>query len=362
MRVSIKRWCGASLAGVLSVAMGASLAIAHPGHGDETGMQEPSPLDVFVRGGGGAEAESQVEIVERDGFRAITANGIPNHPTGEFPNRGNPNAIRPQRYSFRVTLKPVASEKPTSIRHNLFGVALNGVPFDPGTAEFWNNDRQAGWNYEALTGALDLGIDRSKAHVQPTGAYHYHGVPVGLVYNLSPAVRTDDLADRGGPPMKRPMLLLGYAADGFPIYWTWAHADANDAKSDTREMKSSYRLKKGTRPGGDDGPGGKHDGTFTSDFEYAKGSGDLDECNGREGVTPEYPKGTYYYVLTDDFPFIPRFWRGTPDESFQKRGPGPGGPGGGGPGAGPRGRGPGGPGGGPPGRGERRGPPPPPLE
>ena len=28
------------------------------------------------------------------------------------------------------------------------------------------------------------------------------------------------------------------------------------------------------------------------------GLGDLDECNGRFGSTPEYPQGTYYYVST----------------------------------------------------------------
>jgi hypothetical protein len=58
------------------------------------------------------------------------------------------------------------------------------------------------------------------------------------------------------------------------------------------------------------------------------GSGDLDECNGRTGPTPEFPGGTYHYVLTDDFPFVPRLWRGTPDGSFLRRpgaGPGPGG-------------------------------------
>jgi hypothetical protein len=36
------------------------------------------------------------------------------------------------------------------MRGMLFGVALNGVGFDPGTAEFWNNDRRGGWNHAAL--------------------------------------------------------------------------------------------------------------------------------------------------------------------------------------------------------------------
>ncbi len=45
---------------------------------------------------------------------------------------------------------------------------------------------------------------------------------------------------------------------------------------------------------------------------------DLDQCNGRFAVTPEYPNGTYHYVLTDAFPFIPRCWMGNPDSSFMR--------------------------------------------
>jgi hypothetical protein len=94
-------------------------------------------------------------------------------------------------------------------------------------------------------------------------------------------------------------------------------------------MKSSYRLKSGNRPGGESGPGGVYDGKYTPDYEYSQGSGDLDECNGRFGVTAEFPHGTYYYVTTAEFPFISRKFRGTPDFSFRERPPGgPGGPGG----------------------------------
>ena len=124
------------------------------------------------------------------------------------------------------------------------------------------------------------------------------------------------------------MILIGWAADGFPIYAKFAHRDAGDSSSELVEMTSSYQLKDGgKRPSSPDGPGGTSDGSFAKDFEYVEGSGTLDECNGREGVTPEFPDGTYYYVITEDYPFIPRYHRGTPDPSFNK-GRGPGGPGG----------------------------------
>lgn len=253
---------------------------------------------------------NRVAIISTDSYRFIRANGVPDHATGRFPNRYNPNAIAEKNYTFRVPLKPQLAAKPTPTGIAWFGVALNGVPFEPGTQEFWNDDRNSGWNYEAIGGESDLGIDQSLAHVQPNGAYHYHGAPLGLMARL-----------KGDG--KR-MLLVGWAADGFPIYTGYGYSDATNAASPLRQMKSSYRLKSGERPKTVKGPGGKYDGNFTEDFEYVADSGDLDECNGRFGVTPEFPQGTYYYCCTETFPYVSRFWKGTADPSFQKQGPPPG--------------------------------------
>jgi hypothetical protein len=239
----------------------------------------------------------------------ITANGLPDHATGQFPGPGNPNRISEQNYSFHLPTNPKVAERPTPSNGAWFGVALNGVPFEPGTAEFWNHDRA--WNYEAKSGFIDLGLDNHNAHVQPNGSYHYHGLPLGLMEKL------------GGDGKK--MLLVGFAADGFPIYTSNAHSVPTNAASPLKKMRSSWQLKSGERPAG---PRGKYDGRFTADYEYVKGSGDLDECNGGFGVTPEFSTGTYYYCITDEFPQLARFWRGSPDASFRKRGPGPGGPGG----------------------------------
>lgn len=246
--------------------------------------------------------ESKVTITVTGGERVIAANGLPNHATGRFPNRGNPNAITEKNYQFHVPTNPKLAEKPTSAGIAWFGVALNGVPFEPGTAEFWNENQN--WNYEAQGGTINLGLDTNNAHVQPNGAYHYHGLPTGLMQKL------------GGDGSK--MLLVGYAADGFPIYTSYGHNVATDAKSPLKKMRSSYRLKPGQRPGEPNDPGGKYDGQFTADYQYTKDNGDLDECNGRFGVTPEYPQGIYHYYITEEFPFVSRFWRGTPDWSFQK--------------------------------------------
>lgn len=278
--------------------------------------------------------------VEGD-YRYITSNGIPNHATGPFPNPNNPNRISEQDHSWKVPLHPKQAPKVTALRLFPFGVATNGIPFDPGAAEFWNRDFNSGWQYEPMSGTPNLGLDQNLAHVQPTGAYHYHGLP--------------PFSMPKGEGMNQ-MVLAGWAADGFPIYIQYGHSDPNDLLSPIKYMRSGYRLKSGVRPGGNEGPGGRYSGIFVQDYEWVEGVGDLDECNGRFGKTPEFPEGTYHYFLTEEFPFIPRNFRGTPDLSFQRGGPGsPGGPGGplGGPRRGQRPPPPGGFGGHPP-------PPPPP--
>lgn len=248
--------------------------------------------------------QSEFSITFEGDYRIIRANGLPDHVTGQFPNRDNPNRILPQSYTFRVPLHPKPAAKLTPLGMNPFGVALNGVVFDPGAAEWWHDDPKSGWQYEAMSGARKLGVDLNHAHVQPNGAYHYHGLPTQLLEKLT-----------GGRPK---VALLGWAADGFPIYGPWCPARPDDTNSILKRLRSSYRLKPGTRPGG---PGGQYDGSFVEDYEYVKGAGDLDECNGRTGVTAEFPGGTYYYVLTGDFPFIPRMFKGTPDKSFLRIGP-----------------------------------------
>jgi len=252
-------------------------------------------------------AANHAKMVHDHGHLHVASNGIPNHQVGRFPNRGNPHSIRPQKYDFELPEDPKPAETITSIYFTSrfgppnmpFGVAVNGVLFDPGTAEFWQGDRSRGWNYEALGGAVPLGIDENFAHVQPQGAYHYHGIPEQLLKEL-------------GLDSTKHSPLVGWAADGFPIYCIYAHGDPVDPKSEIVPLRSSFRLKEGDRPGGDKGPGGKYDGTFFQDYDYVQGSGDLDECNGRFCKTPEYPEGTYAYFMSKEWPVIPRAFRGQP--------------------------------------------------
>ena len=260
---------------------------------------------------------SSVSVEEQGNERVIEVNGIPDHKVGAFPNRGNPHSIARQSGIYRVPLWPKQTVQPVSVRLGLtFGIAVNGVLFDPGAAEFWLGNARSGWQYEALGAAVPLGLDANFAHVQPDGSYHYHGLPTGLMKSL-------------GHRTGQHSPLIGWAADGFPIYARLGYQDPNSDSSRITELLSSYRLKRGLRPGGRRGnqnaPGGPHDGAFVNDYEFVAESGDLDECNGRVCVTPEYPEGIYAYFLTIEWPVIPRKLRGEPHSSFQKRRRPPGG-------------------------------------
>lgn len=229
-----------------------------------------------------------------NGVRTIVSNGLPNHETGEFPNAGNPNTISEQHYSLSLPTAPELASEPTTYNvPQAFGIAVNGVKIDPFAAEWYQNNRNSGWQLAAL--ANPLGFDDQNAHVQPNGAYHYHGVPMALL-------TTQDRPE-----------LIGWAGDGFPIYGPYSYTDPEDMSSPVVELTSSYQLKQGERSGG---PGGAFDGTYIEDYEYVTGSGDLDECNGRFGETAEYPEGTYYYVATLHWPYFGRCFAGKLADTF----------------------------------------------
>ncbi len=159
--------------------------------------------------------ESQVQVAEQGNQRILTVNSLPNHLVGRFPNRGNPHGIQEIQHRYQMPLRPQnrAVSTPLQLGWN-FGVAVNGVVLDPGAAEFWMGDRRIGWQYEALGGAIALGLDTNHAHVQPDGKYHYHGIPTGLLSQVK------------NPEGHSP--LIGWAADGFPIYALLGNSDPND--------------------------------------------------------------------------------------------------------------------------------------
>ncbi|MEM7438783.1 MAG: YHYH protein [Pseudomonadota bacterium] len=229
-------------------------------------------------------ASNSVNITVKGDTRCVISNGVPNHAIGQFPNRGNPHRFRAQRVKLCMDATPTKTGKATFAPAS--GVTVTGIVIRPGTADYYDpssprghsRDRSSGWNLEGMGSADTLGIDANKAHVDHRGLYHYHGMPTALI-NI------------GGST------LMGYAADGHEIHYVGGQA------------KPSYVLKAGNRPSG---PGGRHDGTFVEDWQYAKGAGNLDRCNG--GTI----NGKYVYFATATYPFFPRCFWGTVSRDFKR--------------------------------------------
>lgn len=244
---------------------------------------------------------TETNVVIEGDYRIITTNALPNHATGEFPRKGNPNTISAQKKTYKIPLKPTFTGTAKWAREP--GVALNGVKFEPETAEMIMCDSGENFRVEAVQDLINLGLDFNNAHVQPTGEYHYHGISEGLVEAL----------DNG-----EDMVHLGFAKDGYPIYY-----------SKSGVYKPSYQIIDDTYSATDctysnpkntinvELEGETFGGAFVSDWEFVKGKGDLDECNGI------YVNDTYMYIVTDGYPYVGRCLMGEFTEQ-RPQGPPPG--------------------------------------
>jgi hypothetical protein len=240
--------------------------------------------------------KATVSVTVRGATCVISSNAIPNH---DFNARGRfANEVTEQNQDYTVTAAPKAAARPTPLALNYDNaVFLNGVKLDQlaagcfgvGNGFIGCRDMDAPFRYDPLGEAGKFGTDEHNAHTQPDGTYHYHGNPLALF--------AQDHAHEPSP-------VIGFAADGFPIFGSFI-ADGGTI----RKAQSSYQLKTGTRSGG---PGGTYDGTFIDDWVYVEGSGDLDACN---GMTQD---GIYGYVVTDTYPHVMGCFTGTPDPSFRK--------------------------------------------
>jgi hypothetical protein len=142
----------------------------------------------------------------------LHTHGLPNHPTGRFPEEGfgprfNSNSIQEQDEIFYIPLFPEVNPNHFALsgtRSNgalnmgPIGVAVNGVvffnPFDAG-----------------LMDASNL-MDRCCGHPNPFGQYHYHKYPICL---------NSPWSDEGNAHSP----LIGWAFDGFPIYGPYESAN-----------------------------------------------------------------------------------------------------------------------------------------
>ena len=229
--------------------------------------------------------ESIKNTLIRGNLTCLKSIGKPNHEIGRFPNKANPNKFQEQTLTFCFPTIPKLGNSITWGEMTV-GVALNGIPIRPYTADYFDASSKRGFSKnpssglrkQAMFSPRSLGIDLHYGHVDKSGLYHYHRWK-------------SDVIDNGEET------LIGYAPDGFKIFYN------------VRE-KSSWQLRNGIRS---TVPGGKFDGQFEEDFEYVFNSGSLDECNGKK------LNGIYTYFATDTYPFFPRCFKGIINKKFMKR-------------------------------------------
>jgi len=263
----------------------------------------------------------------------VSTNGIPTYPTGPFLD-GNPSTASAQNAIFKFPLNPVqnTSGTYTATTAGNIGLFINGVAlFDYRDGVAWNPSTSAlcggpgnpmcpggpsatmAWNRDAVP-AEKPGFDCSKGH-PAQGNYHHHQNPSAYKLDLNVISTICDLYDADGlytldSTTHSP--LIGFAADGFPIYGAYGYKNSDGTGGITR-IKSGYQLRSiSTRThwadGTDvaDGPAVNSTyflGYFREDYEFVTHPGEedyLDVHNGRFCITPEYPAGTYCYFATVD--------------------------------------------------------------
>lgn len=253
----------------------------------------------------GVQFSAQVQVQADAGGCTITSNGIPNHDFGSGSHFATPVAEVVERFHLPASPRAAPEVTPLSLRYDN-GIFLDGVKLDRLAAACYGVGQEplgkekigcmqegTPWRYDPMSPNNSFGTDDHNAHTQPDGAYHYHGDPKAMY-------------DESGHSASG---VIGFAADGFPIFGPYIDDDGT-----VRKVMSGYTLKPGARtsqPGEGAFPGGDYDGTFIDDYEFTD-HGDLDRCN---GMTRD---GAYGYYVTGSYPWVVGCFTGTPDDTFRK--------------------------------------------
>ena len=242
---------------------------------------------------------ANLTISSSGGKCVFRSNGVPNHDFNDG-QLGFPNNLTEQSYYYEISASPAFAAVPTQLAiGNDNGLMLNGVKIDLlAAACFGVGDGKTGcgnmnqpWRFDPMFAANGFRVDSHNAHVQPNGSYHYHGMPNAMFD-----------ADM---PVESPV--IGFAADGFPVFGSWFDDDGT-----IRKAQPSYKLREGQRAAvaGYSTPTGVYDGTYRDDYEYVADLGDLDECNGMQ------IDGVYGYFITEHYPYILACLKGQLDATF----------------------------------------------
>jgi YHYH protein len=201
------------------------------------------------------------------------------------------------------------------------------------------------WNRDATINE-GMTFDPALAH-QAGPTYHYHANMPALRHLLGDHVDFDAHTKtyvENKTPATRHSPIVGWMADGHPVYGPYGYASSTDSKSAVRRMISGYIKRDGAHgttnlaatgrttlpkwattaqnraadlPANVHGPAVNATyvlGHYLEDYDYLGDLGkthgadfDLDACNGRFCVTPEFPGGTYAYFVSIESEGAPKF-------------------------------------------------------
>ncbi len=283
----------------------------------------------------------------------IRSTGLAGYTMGPWQNGSFPNLPSNQKILYRVPRTNNVTTTKTITGGGQIGIFVDGVEmFNSWDAFAWNGSAEVSagnttyyWNRDAYVneGAT---FDAGNAHQQNTGTYHYHANPPALRYLLGDHVdynsSTKTFSESTNTPTKHSPI-LGWVADGFPIYGPYGYSVSNNASSGIRRMVSGYVIRNGSYGTSNLTANGRstipqwavrlfnvasnitagpaistsyplgrymEDNDYLGDHGIAPGTNtyDLDEYNGRWCVTPEFPNGTYAYfvsIASDGTPVFP---------------------------------------------------------
>ncbi|HVV88177.1 MAG TPA: YHYH protein [Kofleriaceae bacterium] len=206
-----------------------------------------------------------ITISYGDGSFRFQSNGIPDHaleaeyimpddltpcvphPTADCSHvEPRETAIQPNSLDYTIPMAPRLVGDTFSLPFGPMGVLISGAPvYNPYEGDGTTVAMNANFTLLDAQGHPVAFMDTCNGHPSPHPAeqYHYHGLP-GCV-----TARVDQA--------NGPSHIIGFAFDGFPVY--------GDRDADGRPVDPAA----------------------------------LDECNGIDSPTPEFPAGIYHYVMLD---------------------------------------------------------------
>ena len=285
----------------------------------------------------------------------IRSTGLGIHVMGPW-STGFPNLPTNQKIFYRIPRTSTLTVPSTKSLNGAgsIGSFVDGVSmFNSWDAFYWSGSADTSatgntggyWNRDAYVNEGST-FDPAYAHQQQGGTYHYHADPIALRYLLGDHVTYNSTAktySESTATVTNHSPILGWTADGYPLYGPYGYSNPTNPASGVRRMVSGYVPRNGqngtdnisttgsartylptwalreytnmTLNGTTNGPTVSSSypfGRYMEDNAYlgdltnsATGSNyvlgvdfDLNEYNCRYCVTPEFPGGTYAYFVS----------------------------------------------------------------